>query len=401
MADRRLSLFVITLLHSLLTIYQSLLTTPSLMKILNVVGARPNFMKVAPLHRALEAHGGFDSMIVHTGQHYDDKMSDIFFRQLELPEPDLYLGVGSGSHAQQTARIMTAFEEAVLDEDPDLIVVVGDVNSTLACALVATKLHVPVAHVEAGLRSGDRRMPEEINRIVTDSIADYLFVTEQSGIDNLKHEGVADEKVHFVGNLMIDSLLQFREKAAQMTIREDLGLAPRSYVLMTMHRPSNVDHRAGIEKLLQTIERIAAYFPVIFPMHPRTRDRVGEFGQAGRMEGIANLRVLEPLGYLEFLRLMDGAAVVVTDSGGIQEETTFLGVPCLTLRENTERPVTIDMGTNELMEWEPAHIARRVSELAGTETQFRRPPKWDGSAAERIVGVFEQIERRVHVRVEG
>ena len=330
------------------------------MKILNVVGARPNFMKVAPLHRALEEHGGFESMIVHTGQHYDDKMSDIFFRQLELPEPDLYLGVGSGSHAQQTARIMTAFEEVVENEAPDLVIVVGDVNSTLACALVATKLHVPVAHVEAGLRSGDRRMPEEINRIVTDSIADLHFVTEQSGVDHLREEGIPEEKIHFVGNLMIDSLVQFREKRHRRRSAKDLGLETGAYVLMTMHRPSNVDHAEGIDQLLTTIERIAAGVPVIFPMHPRTRNRIDQFDQTERMKAIANLRVLEPLGYLEFLRLMEGAAVVVTDSGGIQEETTFLGVPCLTLRENTERPVTMEMGTNELMALQPASVANRV-----------------------------------------
>lgn len=358
------------------------------MKILNVVGARPNFMKVAPLHRALETDGGFESLIVHTGQHYDERMSDIFFRQLELPEPDLYLDVGSGSHAQQTARIMTAFEPVVEDEQPDLVVVVGDVNSTVACALVATKLHVPVAHVEAGLRSGDRSMPEEINRIVTDSISDYLFVTEQSGIDNLKHEGVDDEKIFFVGNLMIDALVRFREKAAATSILDDIDVAEGEYVLMTMHRPSNVDHETGLRKLLDIIEGIAAERPLVFPMHPRTRNRFEAFGLMDALTSVNQLIILEPLGYLEFLRLMEQAAVVVTDSGGIQEETTFLQVPCLTLRENTERPITIEMGTNELMPLEPSRIVRRVGFLATAALDVDRPPRWDGRAASRVVQIL-------------
>jgi UDP-N-acetylglucosamine 2-epimerase (non-hydrolysing) len=361
------------------------------MKILNVVGARPNFMKVAPLHRALEAAGGFESLIVHTGQHYDEQMSEVFFRQLELPEPDLYLGVGSGSHAQQTARIMTAFEPVVEEEQPDLVIVVGDVNSTVACALVATKLHVPVAHVEAGLRSGDRRMPEEINRIVTDSIADYLFVTEQSGVDNLQREGVADEKIFFVGNLMIDSLVRFREKAAETSILDDLGVTPGKYVLMTMHRPSNVDHEAGLRKLLEIIEGIAADRPLVFPMHPRTRNRFEAFGLLDALTSVNQLILLEPLGYLEFLRLMEKAAVVVTDSGGIQEETTFLQVPCLTLRVNTERPVTIDMGTNELMPLDPQRIVQRVGHLATVALHGDRPRRWDGQAARRIVSVLSTL----------
>ena len=361
------------------------------MKILNVVGARPNFMKVAPLHRALEVESGFESLIVHTGQHYDEQMSDVFFRQLELPEPDRYLGVGSGSHAQQTARIMTAFEPIVEDDQPDLVVVVGDVNSTVACALVATKLHVPVAHVEAGLRSGDRRMPEEINRIVTDRIADYLFVTEQSGIDNLQREGVADEKIFFVGNLMIDSLVRFREKAAETSILVDLGVTPDAYVLMTMHRPSNVDHEDGLRKLLEIIEGIAAERPLVFPMHPRTRSRFETFGLLDALTSVHQLTLLEPLGYLEFLRLMGKAAVVVTDSGGIQEETTFLQVPCLTLRKNTERPVTVDTGTNELMPLEPQRIVQRVGHLATAVLRADPPPKWDGQTARRIVNVLRDF----------
>jgi UDP-N-acetylglucosamine 2-epimerase (non-hydrolysing) len=352
-------------------------------------------MKVAPLHRALERTEGVESLIVHTGQHYDQKMSDIFFEQLGMPEPDVYLGVGSGSHAQQTARIMVAFEEVMEDEAPDLVVVVGDVNSTLACALVATKMHIPVAHIEAGLRSGDRRMPEEINRVMTDSIADLLFVTEQSGVDNLKSEGIPDEKVHLVGNLMIDSLVAFRERAARASIIEDLGVEAGSYVLMTMHRPSNVDHAEGIEALVDTLRRLASKRPVVFPMHPRTKHRIEEFGFTDDIASLDNLHVLEPLGYLQFLRLMEEAAVVVTDSGGIQEETTFLGVPCLTLRENTERPITITMGTNELMPLNAQPIAERVDEVTGGSYEPQRPPYWDGEAAERIVDILTRQHREV------
>jgi len=359
-------------------------------KILSVVGARPNFMKVAPLHRALEQNDRFQSKIVHTGQHYDEQMSDVFFRQLGMPHPDVYLGVGSGSHAQQTARVMTAFEDVVEEEQPDLVLVVGDVNSTLACALVATKMHVDVAHVEAGLRSGDRRMPEEINRLVTDRIADYLFVTERSGVDHLRAEGVSDEKVFFVGNLMIDSLVQFREEAAKTTIVEDLGVEEGEYALMTMHRPSNVDNEEGVYKLLQIIKDVAADRSVVFPMHPRTRNRFKEFGLEEALTSIDGLRLLEPLGYLEFLRLMETAAVVVTDSGGIQEETTFLGVPCLTLRENTERPVTIEQGTNELLPLDPSQVVQRVRTVAQAEPSTERPPCWDGETAQRIATVLEE-----------
>ena len=355
------------------------------MKVLSVVGARPNFMKVAPIHRALRAEG-LQSQILHTGQHYDERMSDVFFRQLEMPEPDVYLGIGSGSHAQQTARIMMAFEEVLEDIAPDLVLVVGDVNSTVACTLVATKLHIPVAHVEAGLRSGDRRMPEEINRVITDSISDLLFVTEESGVENLRSEGVADEKVFFVGNVMIDSLVFFREKAAQTSILEDLGLSSGEYVAMTMHRPSNVDNIEGLRALLETIERIGTRFSIAFPMHPRTRKRFEEFGLGTRLRAVEKLAVLEPLGYLEFLRLMEHAGVVVTDSGGIQEETTFLQVPCLTLRENTERPITVEQGTNELMSLDPKSVSARVEHwMLEEKPEGKIPELWDGKAAERIV----------------
>lgn len=362
------------------------------MKAISVVGARPNFMKVAPIHRALAASGVVQSIIVHTGQHYDERMSEVFFRQLELPEPDIYLGVGSGSHAQQTARVMVEFEKVVQEEKPDVVIVVGDVNSTLACSLVASKCHIPVAHVEAGLRSNDRRMPEEINRIVTDSISDLLFVTEQSGLDNLEREGVSRDKVHFVGNVMIDSLLHFREKASQSQILEQLGLRPSQYALVTMHRPSNVDAPETLEAIVETLESLASSCPVVFPVHPRTLARTREFGLADRLHAIKNLVLQEPLGYLEFLRLMEKAAVVVTDSGGIQEETTCLGIPCLTIRESTERPITIEMGTNELLPLVPSRIASRATALMQSgATSGRVPPKWDGHAAERIVQVLVSV----------
>lgn len=329
---------------------------------------------------------------MHTGQHYDERMSDVFFRQLELPEPDIYLGVGSGSHAAQTARIMISFEGALMEHKPDLVLVVGDVNSTVACSLVAAKCHVPVAHVEAGLRSGDRRMPEEINRVVTDSISNELFVTEQSGLDNLKREGVPDEHVHFVGNVMIDSLVHFREKAAESRILQQVAVVPRDYILVTMHRPSNVDVESRLNLVIDTLQHLTSMLPVVIPMHPRTKNRLQSFGLMDRFRAIPNLIITEPLGYLEFLKLMDNAAMVVTDSGGIQEETTYLQVPCITLRENTERPVTTTLGTNELMELAPDQIALRVQAiLSGDRKDGQVPPLWDGEAAGRISSILEQI----------
>lgn len=359
------------------------------MRVVSVVGARPNFMKVAPLHRAFITSGAIESLIVHTGQHYDEKMSDVFFRQLEMPQPDIYLGIGSGSHAQQTARVMVAFEEVIASQSPDLVLVVGDVNSTLACSLVASKLHVPVAHVEAGLRSFDLSMPEEINRIVTDRLSDYLFVTEQSGLDNLKREGVPDEQVFFVGNVMIDSLVHFRKKAAETTVLDELGLTSGRFVLTTLHRPSNVDDERGLRLILQTLETITHEHVTVFPLHPRTRQRFADFGLTDALESLGPLVLTEPLGYLEFLNLMEHAAVVVTDSGGIQEETTYLGVPCITLRENTERPVTVEVGTNELMTLNPNLIGRRVEEiLCEGHHEYHVPPLWDGRTAERITSVL-------------
>ncbi|WP_460636447.1 non-hydrolyzing UDP-N-acetylglucosamine 2-epimerase [Larkinella harenae] len=360
------------------------------MKILNIVGARPNFMKVAPLHRAFQQYAAVQSIIVHTGQHYDAKMSDVFFSQLELPQPDYFLGIGGGSHAQQTARIMLAFETVMEKEQPDLVLVVGDVTSTIACAMVAVKLHVPVVHVEAGLRSNDRRMPEEINRILTDRISDQLFVTEQAGLDNLKREGVDDGKVHFVGNVMIDSLVHYRRKAAETETVEKLGLKSKEYVLMTMHRPANVDAEHGLRSILQIVEDTAQYKKVLFPIHPRTLSNIEKFGLANRLKSIANLKLMEPQGYLEFLNLMEHAAILVTDSGGIQEETTFLQVPCLTFRDSTERPVTVELGTNQLLaDLNPKTVHQKVIEiLDGRAKKGTIPPLWDGQAAGRVAGVL-------------
>ena len=307
------------------------------MKVLNVVGARPNFMKIAPIVDQMKQTPDLTGVLVHTGQHYDEGMSDVFFRDLGIPVPDIHLGVGSGTHAEQTARIMVEFEKVCLSEKPDLVVVVGDVNSTMACAIVAAKLLIPVAHVEAGLRSFDRAMPEEINRLVTDSLADLLFTTSRDADENLKREGVDPSKIHFVGNVMIDTLLKHREKAAALRIEK-----PKQYALVTLHRPSNVDDPKVLGPILQALEEISRTMPVLFPIHPRTQKRVRDFGLSLNN----GVRTMEPLGYLEFLNLESSATVVLTDSGGLQEETTILGVPCLTLRHNTERPVTITHGTN-------------------------------------------------------
>ncbi len=359
------------------------------MKILSVVGARPNFMKVAPLHRAFLARG-LDSRILHTGQHYDARMSKIFFEQLELPQPHHYLGVGGGSHTQQTAQIMLKFEQVLQQEQPGLVLVVGDVNSTIACALVAVKMHYPVAHVEAGLRSGDRRMPEEINRILTDRISDYLFVTEQSGLDHLAREGVPEEKIFFTGNVMIDSLVYYREKAAQTSVLQQHELKPGEYVLMTMHRPSNVDHAEGLQSIIEIVRRTAKHKQVVFAMHPRTRNNLERLGFLGAFRQIKNLLITEPLGYLEFLQLMQNAFAVITDSGGIQEETTFLQVPCFTFRDSTERPVTVELGTNILLpDLNPDSVEEAfLALLQGKVKEGQIPPLWDGHAAERIAEIL-------------
>jgi len=356
--------------------------------VLNVVGARPNFMKISPLAREM-SRVGLSQFLVHTGQHYDESLSRLFFEQLGIPKPDVNLEVGSGSQAIQTAEIIRRFEPVVLERRPDLVLVVGDVNSTMACAIVAAKLCIPVAHVEAGLRSFDRTMPEEINRVVTDAVSDLLFVSEPSGLKNLKREGVPDHKVHFVGNVMIDTLLGYRDAAAESGILDRLGIVSGSrYALVTLHRPSNVDDPRKLQELLKALSELAADLPVIFPMHPRTRKKATE---AGLGPELGRLTVTEPLGYLDFLQLMTRAAVVITDSGGVQEETTVLGVPCLTARENTERPVTIECGTNQLVGTDPANILRVARKiLTGYRPPSDLPALWDGQAARRIVEVLQK-----------
>jgi len=363
-----------------------------MIKIINVVGARPNFMKIAPIQREMARHSDIHPVLVHTGQHYDEKMSKLFFDDLELPKPDIYLNVGSASHAVQTAKVMVEFEKVVLDEKPDLVIVVGDVNSTMACSIVASKLGVKIAHVEAGLRSFDRTMPEEINRLVTDALSDLLFVTEQSGLDNLKNEGIADGKVHFVGHVMIDSLIHFTEKAKKSGIKSALGVNARDYALVTLHRPSNVDNKENFVKLLNAFAVIEKDIKIIFPIHPRSRKMISEFGLDQQIKGMKNLMLMEPLGYLDFMNLQQDARFVLTDSGGIQEETTYLGIPCLTMRENTERPVTVEMGTNRLVGSDTDLIIQEAKQiLAGNNKQGQIPPLWDGKAAERIVEVIEDV----------
>jgi len=414
-------------------------------KIMTVVGARPNFMKAAPIIAAMRDHnerlaisagreGAWDShftlqnVLVHTGQHYDEAMSDRFFADLNIPKPDVHLGVGSGSHAAQTAEIMKRFEEVLLRERPDLLVVVGDVNSTLACALVAAKISFDangtrpfIAHVEAGLRSFDRGMPEEINRILTDHVADLLFVTEESGLRNLLDEGIPDGKVHFVGNTMIDSLLAFKDRAEGSDILDRLSLrncngghgstygTPR-YALLTLHRPSNVDQGPTFLNILEGLEELSNSCPVIFPAHPRTQKRIAEFGLArffrtekaspeGEKSRFAHadgqIHLVEPLGYLDFLCLMGHAALVVTDSGGIQEETTCLGIPCVTVRENTERPVTVRVGTNILAGTTKDGIRQAARQQLESRVSGAVPDGWDGRSAQRILEVIcREIEKK-------
>src|SRR5579863_4595699 len=413
------------------------------MKIMIVVGARPNFMKAAPLIGAIREHnqkiaalssdtqptesGKIQGMLVHTGQHYDEAMSGSFFVDLEIPKPDVHLGIGSGSHAAQTAEIMRRFEEVLLREKPDALVVVGDVNSTVACALVAAKISYGangakplIAHVEAGLRSFDRAMPEEINRIVTDHLSDLLFVTEESGIQNLRNEGTPEEKIHFVGNTMIDSLLAYKDKADESAILDKLGLRSSRgnnagspigrYALLTLHRPSNVDDRSTFLSILEGLEELSASCPIVFSAHPRTRKQIAEFGlerffqlqSAGNPGngaeislGANGIHLLEPLGYLDFLCLMKNAALVVTDSGGIQEETTCLGVPCVTVRENTERPVTVTCGTNTLAGTRKDKIRKVIRAHQRRVGSEKVPEKWDGRAGERIVeAIAAEVERR-------
>ncbi|MCX7603200.1 MAG: UDP-N-acetylglucosamine 2-epimerase (non-hydrolyzing) [Bryobacteraceae bacterium] len=353
----------------------------SSLRVLCVGGARPNFMKLAPLMEALRSDSRFHALLVHTGQHYDHQMSGAFFRDLGLPDPDFYLGVGSGSHAQQTAEILRSFEPVVLDVRPDAVIVVGDVNSTLGCALVASKLCVPVVHVEAGLRSFDRTMPEEVNRVLTDAISELLLVSEPSGVANLRREGIDGSKIHLVGNLMIDSLRRHLEKAEAADLPSRLALPPRGYGVVTLHRPANVDDAEALESILEALADISGKLPLIFPVHPRTRTRL----QSSRAWKHGRIRLLDPLSYLEFLSLMARAAAVFTDSGGIQEETTVLGIPCFTLRDNTERPITIEQGTNVLAGTRKETILAAWRRHGLERPNARVPDLWDGEAASRCV----------------
>jgi len=359
------------------------------MKILNVVGARPNFMKMAPLVRCLRERG-IEQRLVHTGQHYDENMSKVFFEDLGMPAPDIYLGVGSGSHAEQTARVMVEFEKVCETEKPDLVVVVGDVNSTLACSVVSAKLWIPVAHVEAGLRSFDRRMPEEINRIVTDRLSEILLIHSPEAVDNLVHEGVARESIHSVGNIMIDSLVTHLEQAKSSGVLEELSLASDGYAVVTLHRPSNVDDPAALLRILGALHEVATELPVIFSCHPRTAVRMKSLESYDKLAGKGELHVLPPLGYLDFLHLLSNARLVLTDSGGLQEETTYLGIHCVTIRENTERPVTVTQGSNVLAGTDPAKIlAAARPALDGRPARRGAPEHWDGKTAPRIVDVFQ------------
>jgi UDP-N-acetylglucosamine 2-epimerase (non-hydrolysing) len=369
------------------------------MKIISIVGARPNFMKIAPIIDAIKNYNQslgsthIESIIVHTGQHYDEKMSDLFFKQLGLPQPDINLEVGSGKHGWQTGQIMQLFEPILERERPDLLIVVGDVNSTIACALDSKKMQIPVAHIESGLRSYDSNMPEEINRILTDSISDLLFTTERGAEDNLLKEGVSKEKIHFVGNVMIDSLLKHKEKASEQNTLEMLDLKnggnKKKYSVLTLHRPSNVDSLKIFTELANAVTKIAENEIVVFPAHPRTLSKIKEFKLEKVFSKQNNIHVIEPLGYLDFMNLVSNAHVVLTDSGGIQEETTILGVPCLTLRENTERPITITEGTNKLVGVKFEDIINAYNEINNNdEIKYNVPELWDGNAAKRIVAII-------------
>jgi len=362
------------------------------MKIVNIVGARPNLMKIAPLIAEMQRFSDIEPVLVHTGQHYDDNMSEVFFKELGIPQPDYNLGVGPGTHTWQTAQVMLALEPLLQELRPDLVLVVGDVNSTLAAALVAAKVCIPLAHVEAGLRSFDRTMPEEINRVITDALADYLFTTERSANENLQQEGIPDHRVFFVGNVMIDTLLHHRQRAEALGMPARYGVSGNGYALLTLHRPSNVDVREVLGGILNALDSLQSRLPVLFPAHPRTMRRLAENGFLERIKTMPNLRLIEPLGYLEFLGLMAQARLMLTDSGGIQEETTALGIPCLTLRENTERPITIEMGTNRLAGNRKESILNAYEDFARNETRnCSIPPKWDGKAADRIVEILKNI----------
>ncbi|MEK6320288.1 MAG: UDP-N-acetylglucosamine 2-epimerase (non-hydrolyzing) [Acidobacteriota bacterium] len=363
-----------------------------MLRIINVVGARPNFMKIAPvIHEMRRRSARIRPLLVHTGQHYDESMSDSFFEDLQIPRPDLNLEVGSGSHSEQTARIMIAFEQVLLKHPADWVVVVGDVNSTMAAAIVAAKMLVRVAHVEAGLRSRDRTMPEEINRVVTDALADLVLTPSRDANENLLGEGVAPEKIRFVGNVMIDSLYRNIERSRSSRVLERLNLKTGQFCAITLHRPSNVDDKQTLSGIVDALELICERLPIVFPVHPRTRDRLEQFGLSERISRQRSLILTEPLGYLDFLHLYSNSRLVLTDSGGVQEETTVLGIPCLTLRQNTERPITVSEGTNRVVGNSSEVIKREA--LAALEQPLRParvPELWDGNAAVRIVDAIEE-----------
>jgi UDP-N-acetylglucosamine 2-epimerase (non-hydrolysing) len=360
-------------------------------KIAGVVGARPNFMKIDPLFRALERELEiFSTQLIHTGQHYDDSMSEVFFKDLGLRPPDIYLGIGSGTHAEQTGKIMMSLEKVLMEERPDLLVVVGDVNSTLAGAVTAAKLRIPIAHVEAGLRSFDRRMPEEINRVVTDALSNYLFTPSCDANENLRREGIPNEKIYFVGNIMIDSLKRCLKLAEKSDILKTLKVKPEQYALLTLHRPSNVDDPQVLEEILEAIAEIQKEIAVVFPIHPRTKKQIKAFGLKPKVESMKNLKIVPPVGYIDFLALETNAKLILTDSGGVQEETTVLGIPCLTLRETTERPVTVTQGTNQVVGHNRNKIvSTALSILHGQKIATQIPEFWDGHTSERIVAILK------------
>jgi UDP-N-acetylglucosamine 2-epimerase (non-hydrolysing) len=372
------------------------------MKILSVVGARPNFMKIAPLIREIRKHDDMQSCLVHTGQHYDVKMAGAFFDDLQIPVPDVCLEVGSGSHAFQTAEVMKRLEPILEGERPDMVIVVGDVNSTMAAALTAVKLHIPVAHVEAGLRSFDRSMPEEINRVVTDAVSELLFVTEESGARNLAADGVAREKIFFVGNVMIDSLEASRKLWTNSDVLDRLRLKKGRYGVVTLHRPSNVDNIVVLKGLVKALAEVARTCPIVFPIHPRTKKVLESLEEckslmaSGRtVPGQGGILCMDPIGYLDFMCLVSNAKLVLTDSGGIQEETTVLGIPCLTLRDNTERPVTVTHGTNRVIGSSPDRvISEAMKAIDSASCATASPPLWDGHASERIVAIIRQCGKR-------
>lgn len=361
------------------------------MRLMIVSGARPNFVKIAPIIKALEKRREtFETLLVHTGQHYDDRMSAIFFAELGLPEPDINLGIGSGSHAEQTGKTMIAIEAACLEHDPDLVIVVGDVNATLAAALAAKKLGITVAHVEAGLRAHDPTMPEEINRIVTDRISDLHFTTDHMADENLLREGISPGTIHRIGNVMIDSLLASRARTGRSSILKHLDAEPGHYAVATLHRGANVDRAADLERSLKALILVSKEIPVILPLHPRTQERIDAHG-ARECLALSRVKLIDPLGYFDFLKLMESARFVMTDSGGVQEETTILGIPCLTLRETTERPITCELGTNQVVGVNPDLIVKKARQLLSDPIRSHMaPPLWDGRAAERLVAVLEE-----------